>query len=148
MRKALGLLRAAGCRTVYLDGSLVTAKALADASKTPRPKTMHRRARAALRSGIESQLDDVRREIAEYEKLKSGRVKSIVVHSIVGIALSLVKARIARNLTQKQLADRLGLAEQQVQRYESTQYRGVAVEGLQEVADALKVRVKEVMTME
>jgi DNA-binding Xre family transcriptional regulator len=124
------------------------ARALADVVKAPPAKTMHPRARAAIRSGIESQLHDLRDQIDEYEKLKSGRVKSIVGHSIVEIALSLVKARIARNLTQKQLADRLGLPEQQIQRYESTQYKGVAVERLQEVADALQVRVKEVMTME
>jgi len=123
-------------------------RALADVREAPASPTMHPRARAALRSGIESQLQDLRDEIDEYEKLKSGRVKSIVVHSIVDIALSLVKARIARNLTQKQLADRLGLPEQQIQRYESTQYKGVAVERLQEVADALQVRVKEVMMME
>ena len=123
-------------------------RALADFSKTPPSKTMRPRAREAMRSGIESQLQDLRDEIDEYEKLKSGRVKSIIVHSIVGIALSLVKARIARNLTQKQLDDRLGLPEQQIQRYESTQYKGVAVERLQEVADALQVRVKDVMTIE
>ena len=123
-------------------------RALADVSKTSPSKTISLRAREAMRSGIESQLQDLRDEIDEYEKLKSGRVKSIVVHSIAGIALSLVKARIARNLTQKQLADRLGLPEQQIQRYESTQYKGVAVERLQEVADALEVRVKDVMTIE
>jgi DNA-binding Xre family transcriptional regulator len=123
-------------------------RALADTAKTPPSGKMHPRAREAMRSGIESQLQDLEDEIDEYEKLKSGRVRSIVVHSIVGIALSLIKARIARNLTQKQLADRLGLPEQQIQRYESTQYKGVAVERLQEVADALEVRVKDVMTME
>ena len=58
------------------------------------------------------------------------------------------KARIVRNLTQKELAQRLALAEQHVQRYEATLYRGVAAERLQQVADALRVRVREVFTFE
>jgi len=40
------------------------------------------------------------------------------------------------------------IAEQQVQRYEATQYKGVSVERLQAVADALKLRVREVITFE
>jgi hypothetical protein len=42
----------------------------------------------------------------------------------------------------------LAVAEQQVQRYEATQYKGVSVERLQAVADALKLRVREVITFE
>ncbi len=68
--------------------------------------------------------------------------------SILELAVGLVKARIVRKLTQKELADRLGLPEQQIQRYEATLYKGVAVERLQEVADALKIHVKEVITSE
>ncbi|MBL8289763.1 MAG: hypothetical protein JNL85_17400 [Rubrivivax sp.] len=40
------------------------------------------------------------------------------------------------------------VAEQQIQRYEATQYCGVAAERLQEVADALRLRVREVFTLE
>jgi hypothetical protein len=40
------------------------------------------------------------------------------------------------------------LAEQQVQRWEATRYRGVAAERLQQVADALRLRVREVFTFE
>ena len=65
-----------------------------------------------------------------------------------GIGEALIKARIVRNLTQKELAERLSLAEQQVQRYEATQYRGVAAERLQQVADALNLRVHEIFTLE
>jgi hypothetical protein len=35
-----------------------------------------------------------------------------------------------------------------VQRYEATNYRGVAAERLQEVADALRIKVREVFTLE
>ena len=51
-----------------------------------------------------------------------------------------------RNWTQKELAEKLAVAEQQVQRYEATQYKGVSVERLQAEADALKLRVRDVIT--
>jgi transcriptional regulator with XRE-family HTH domain len=46
-------------------------------------------------------------------------------------------------MTQKELADRLGLAEQQIQRWEATNYAGVGVERMQHVADALGARITE-----
>jgi len=44
---------------------------------------------------------------------------------------------------QKELADRLELAEQQIQRWEATNYAGVGVERMQNVADALGARITE-----
>lgn len=109
---------------------------------------LHPRAVKAMREGIESQLNDLQQELSEYEQLRKGTMSTIVADSILELAVGLIKARIVRNWTQKELADRLGLPEQQVQRYEATLYKGVAVERLQEVADALKVRVQEVITIE
>lgn len=62
--------------------------------------------------------------------------------------MALIKARIARQLTHKALAERMDLAEQQIQRYEATQYAGASIERLQQVADALRLRVNEVVTLE
>ena len=111
-------------------------------------KPLHPRVLKAMRDGIESQLQDLQDELAEYEKLQGGTVTSIVANSILDLAVALVKARIVRNWTQKELAERLRLPEQQIQRYEATLYKGVAIERLQEVADALNVRVQEVITIE
>jgi DNA-binding Xre family transcriptional regulator len=109
---------------------------------------LHAKAAKAMRDGIKSQLDDLEADLAEYDALREGRVTTLEAQSILGIGPALIKARIMRNLTQKQLAERLSLAEQQVQRYEATNYRGVAAERLQEVADALKLKVREVFTLE
>ena len=122
-------------------------QALADAGKQG-GKALHPRALKAMREGLESQLKDLQEELSDYEKLRDGTMTTIVVDSILELAVGLIKARIVRNWTQKELAERLGLPEQQVQRYEATLYKGVAVERLQEVADALKVRVQEVITIE
>ena len=110
--------------------------------------TLHPRARKALREAARSQLDDLLAEVADYEQLRDGKLTSITAESIADLAPALIKARIMRNWTQKELADKLAVAEQQVQRYEATQYKGVSFERLQAVADALKLRVREVITFE
>lgn len=115
---------------------------------TAHKSKLHPRASKAMREGLESQLQDLRAELTEYERLKGGKVASIVVDSILDLATGLIQARIVRNWTQKELAERLSLPEQQIQRYEATLYKGVAVERLQEVADALKLRVQEVITLD
>lgn len=86
--------------------------------------------------------------MAEYDALSQGQVTEIAAESIVGIGQALIKARIVCDLTQKELAERLSLAEQQIQRYEATLYRGVAAERLQQVADALRLCVREMFTFE
>ena len=111
-------------------------------------RELHPRARKALREAAQSQLDELLVEVADYERLRDGQLTSISAESIADLAPALVKARIMRNWTQKELADKLSVAEQQVQRYEATQYKGVSVERLQAVADALKLRVREVITFE
>lgn len=111
-------------------------------------RTLHPRARKALREAAQSQLDDLLAEVADYEWLRDGHLTSITAESIADLAPALIKARIMRNWTQKELADKLAVAEQQIQRYEATQYKGVSVERLQAVSDALKLRVREVITFE
>ena len=111
-------------------------------------RMLHARARKALREAAQSQLDDLLAEVADYEQLRDGQLTAISAESIADLAPALIKARIMRNWTQKELAERLAVAEQQVQRYEATQYKGVSVERLQAVADALKLRVREVITFE
>lgn len=113
----------------------------------PEAAGLHPKAAKAMRAALRSQLDDLEAEVAEYDALRQGEITSLEAESITGIGTALIKARIVRNLTQKELAERLQLAEQQVQRYESTQYRGVATERLQQVADALRLSVREVFTL-
>ena len=101
----------------------------------------------AMREGAQSQLAELEEQIAEYDALRAGKIVSIKADSITGIGDALVKARIIRKLTHKALAERMDLAEQQIQRYEATRYAGVSIERLQAVADALNLRVNEVFTL-
>ncbi len=94
-------------------------------------------------AGLESQATDLREELAEYEQLRDGSTTVIEATSLAGLADALIKARIARGWTQRQLADRLGVAEQQVQRYESTSYRTASLARLCDIAEALDVTITQ-----
>jgi len=99
--------------------------------------------RALMRAAMESQLEDLRQQLAEYEALRRGRIQVLELDSLVQLPEALIRARIAAGLTQKELAKRLGMREQQVQRYEATRYAGVGLARLQAVADALGVQIHE-----
>jgi hypothetical protein len=89
---------------------------------------------------VRSRLEDLEAELAEYETLRQDGPTEPVADFIVGTGTALIKARIVRQLTQAELGLRLAVAEQQVQRWEASHYRGVATLRLQQVADALKRR--------
>ncbi len=94
-----------------------------------------------------AQADDLRIELSDYEQLRSGEQRTFEATSLRGIADLLIKARVARGWTQRRLADELGIAEQQVQRYESTGYSAASLARLADVADALGVSVTETATL-
>lgn len=94
-------------------------------------------------AGLQSQADDLRAEVVDYERLRDGRTTVIEADSLAGIADALIKARVARGWTQRQLAERLGVAEQQVQRYESSAYRTAGLARLCDIADVLGVTFTE-----
>ncbi|MGA3314897.1 MAG: helix-turn-helix transcriptional regulator [Candidatus Korobacteraceae bacterium] len=93
------------------------------------------------RDAISSQLSDLRRELQEYEWLRKKGPDILEVTALEGIPTALVKARIAAGLTQRELADKLGLKEQQVQRYEATAYASASLDRIQEVMSALGLKL-------
>ena len=92
---------------------------------------------------VRSQADDLRAELEEYERLRSGEVSTFEAASLDGLAGLLVRARIARGWSQRQLATALGMAEQQIQRYESTNYRSASLARICDVAAALDLSITE-----
>jgi len=94
--------------------------------------------RAALVSQVKSLLNS----IEEYEHLKAGATVIAEVNSLKELPLVLIKSRIANGLTQAQLAEALGMKEQQLQRYEAEQYETASLKTLLRIADYLKIEVK------
>ena len=101
------------------------------------------RGRQALHDQYESQLDELRADLAAYEALRQGDVAVLELDSLAALPDALIQARAAAGISQQALAQRLGLRKQQIQRYEATRYAGVSWERLQAVADALGVTIQE-----
>jgi transcriptional regulator with XRE-family HTH domain len=104
---------------------------------------VHPRLHDAMIDGLRSQVDDLHDQLREYEALREGKIKKRVFKSLLDLPIALIEGRIVRRLTQKELGKRLGLPEQQVQRYEGTRYAGVSLDRLQEVADAVGITLKK-----
>ncbi len=100
---------------------------------------------------IDRTLDPVRsfhaqlaEEIEEYERLKRGDLGELV--NLHGLGRTLIALRIARGLSQRQLAERLGVHESQVSRDERNEYHGVTVERASRILDELAVDLRSHFT--
>ena len=76
-------------------------------------------------------------EIEEYEKLRRGHIDD--VENLGGLGRRLVLLRLYRRMTQKELAERLGVSIQQVSRDEKNEYHNAGTDKIQRVLEALGV---------
>jgi len=104
------------------------------------------RLRRMEEDALRSQLQELNEEVQEYERLRSGKQEVIHLDSLDALPRALVQARIASGLSQKELAERLGLKEQQIQRYEATGYASANLERITAVIEALGVKIAGEMT--
>ncbi len=92
---------------------------------------------------VRSQAEDLRVELSEFDRLRGGALSTFDAASLEELSTVLVKARIARGWTQRKLAEKLGVAEQQIQRYEANDYRSTSLARLCDIANALGVVVAQ-----
>src|SRR5699024_558618 len=90
--------------------------------------------------GLKSQIADVQAELAEYDLLKSGDVSFSKAYALEDLPKVLVQARIASGMSQTDLAKKLDMKPQQVQRYEATSYMGASLGRLIEISKTLGVK--------
>ena len=102
----------------------------------------HPRLRQAEIDGVRSQVEEMREEITEYEALKSRPPRHIIFGNLGEMLRGLTRARIARGLSQKALGEKLHLKEQQIQRYEATDYEKCSTARVADVMQVLGVTVK------
>lgn len=94
------------------------------------------------RDAYQSQLEELKAEIAEYERLincPQNQPISIKIDSMNKLPYALIKAIIAAQMTQQELADILGISEQQVKQYEDTDYQCASFGEILEVSTVLGV---------
>lgn len=85
---------------------------------------------------------DIREEIEEYERLVANEHTQFMIHELDDLGEVLVQARLARGLTHAQLADRLDVAESQVQRWEARCYEQTKLWRMAEILEVLDFRLR------
>ena len=98
--------------------------------------------RKAQIDAMESQLADLQHEIDEYEALSSGKRKTAILNSLDELSTTLIQARIAAGLSQEELAAKLGVKSQQIQRYEATNYQSASLERVNEIVRILGLKLR------
>ena len=103
---------------------------------------LHPRKFSSRKNGLQMMIDSLRKEIEEYDALKQQQIP-IKIASIQELPLALIRARIAMGMTQKELAEKMGVKEQQVQRDEANRYSSAGFQRIAAVAEALNIKIQE-----
>jgi len=104
-------------------------------------RNTHPKILKAHKSAIESQLNDLLEEVRQYEDLKAGKVVMTEIYDLADLPLAIIKSRIANGLTQAELAEKLGLKMQQIQKYEAERYDSTSLKTLLRIASSLGLKV-------
>jgi len=94
----------------------------------------------AVRGSYEGMIRQLEDEIRDYDELKSGELTLPNIERLDQIAPFIARMRIAKGVSQTELARRLGVSKQVVSRYEETQYQTVAISRLQEILNAIGIK--------
>ena len=101
---------------------------------------MHPRVYEAMITGIEGEIQKLRGQLREFDELQSAAV--LRLGSAEEIGPILIKARVARGMTQKDLAEAIKIQPQQIQKYEATEYRSASLKRVLEIMRALDVDIQ------
>ncbi len=101
---------------------------------------------AALRGSYESMIRQLEDELQEYDELKAGRLGLPRIERLDQIAPFIAKIRIAKGISQTELARRLNVSKQVISRYEESDYQTVAVSRLQEILDVIGIKTMVTLT--
>jgi ribosome-binding protein aMBF1 (putative translation factor) len=89
---------------------------------------------------IESFHLQLKEEVESYERLKRGEFEEL--DNFRGFGHLLIALRIAKGISQRELARRLDVHESQVSRDERNEYFGITVERAMKIIEALNVRLR------
>lgn len=90
-------------------------------------------------AGLSSQISELKSQIKEYEKIQNAKALDYSLENLPDI---LIKARVALGWTQKELAKKVNVDPQQIQRYEKTNYSSVSLERAIEILQAMGINLK------
>jgi len=91
-------------------------------------------------STFQESIRTLEQDMMAYEQVKSGKYQENNA-TLQEMPMMLIRARIASGMTQKQLAEKLGIKEQQVQHYEATCYSHASFTRVCAVAEAINIQL-------
>jgi ribosome-binding protein aMBF1 (putative translation factor) len=90
---------------------------------------------ALSEQAIRTIVGELEEDVRQYEQLKNGMFSEVSMSELVAaLPVNLIRARIAVGWTQKDLAKKLGTSEQQIQKYEATDYQSASLGRITEIA--------------
>jgi ribosome-binding protein aMBF1 (putative translation factor) len=89
------------------------------------------------RDAVQSEIEVLTEQLTAFENLQNGQTQ-VELKSLEGIAEKLIQARVARGFTQAELAAKLKMKPQQIQRYEASKYANASLTRVLEVARVLQ----------
>ena len=96
----------------------------------------------SMATKIEQVMCEREDQIREYDALKRGELKLPKIDRLDQLAPLIARIRIARSVSQTELARRLGVSKQVVSRYEENDYQSVGLTRLQEILEALSMKIR------
>ena len=95
-------------------------------------------------AGIKSKISELKNQIKEYEKIQNTKT---INYSLENLHSVLIKARVAKGWTHKQLAKKLNIDAQQIQRYEKSNYSSISLERAIDIFKAMDINLKGRITL-
>ena len=117
-----------------LQGWQSTHEQLLHYRKPGTPKWVH----DAQIESVKIQIRQLQAQLKEYESLRAGKGKLKDISVVDDISDLLLKWRIRNKLTHRELANLVDMKEQQIQRYEETNYQSASLSTITRVAHALQ----------
>ncbi|MEO9634770.1 MAG: XRE family transcriptional regulator [Paracoccaceae bacterium] len=96
---------------------------------------------SGVNKALKTERDELKQALDAYEKGKIGEIDALKARAGNDPGMALIVARISRGLSQKELGRKLGLKEQQIQRYEIERYRSLSLANYQKFASVLGVQL-------
>lgn len=96
-----------------------------------------------LSQGYVEHIAQLKVEIEEYEKMKEVPLPKILrAHNLDEISRQIVRLRLARGLTQAELASRIGCKQSDISRLEREDYQGYTIGQLKKIAASLNAEIE------
>jgi HTH-type transcriptional regulator / antitoxin HipB len=92
-------------------------------------------------NALNGMIEDLEDQISLYNHLVNGNFHCLKPEKIEDIPNILIAARLSQKMSQKELAEILGIQEQQVQRYEATDFEGASWARIVEFSRALDLKL-------